>query len=100
MSYTIEFRTEARQDILEAVAWYEKVRKGLGNEFLVAIENELHFIEENPYYHKEKYKGIRKAITKRFPYIIYFKIESENQVLVYAVLHMKRNPGIWKRRRK
>lgn len=98
MSYTVNFRKEAQKDILEAIAWYEEVRKGLGNELLIAIENKRHFIEENPYYHEDKYKGIRKAITKRFPYILYYRIESENEVLVYAVLHMKRNPGIWKRR--
>lgn len=100
MSYTVEFRKEAQQDILEALAWYEEVRKGLGEEFLIAIENEKHFTEENPYYHAEKYNGIRKAITKRFPYILYYKIESKNKVLVYAVLHMRRNPGIWKMRAK
>ena len=98
MSYTVEFRKEAQQDILEAVAWYEEIRKGLGSEFLIAIENEKHFIEENPYYHEDKYKGIRKAVTKHFPYILYYRIESNNYVMIYAVLHMKRNPKVWKRR--
>ena len=98
MSYEVEFRKEAQQDILEAIAWYEEIRKGLGGELLIAIENEKNFIEENPYYHEDKYKGIRKAVTKRFPYILYYRIESENKVLVYAALHMRRNPRIWKRR--
>ena len=98
MNYKVEFRKEAQQDIFEAIAWYEKIRKGLGEELLIAIENEKNFIEENPYYHEDKYKGIRKAITKRFPYILYYRIESENRVLIYAVLHIKRNPKIWRSR--
>ena len=45
MSYTVEFRKEAQQDILEAITWYEEIRKGLGSELLIAIENEKHFIK-------------------------------------------------------
>ena len=98
MKWVVEFRVEAQKDILEAIIWYEKNREGLGDEFLIAVENEKHFIEQNPYYYEEKYKGIRRAITKRFPYILYYKIESETKVLVYAVLHMKRSPRTWKKR--
>ena len=100
MSYTVDFRKEAQQDMLETIAWYEERREGLGDELLIAIENEIHLIEQNPYNYEDKYKGIRKAITKRFPYILYYRIESDNQVLIYAVLHMKRSPGKWKRRQK
>jgi len=92
MKYLVDFRIEAHQDILEAIEWYEEKREGLGDELFIAIENEKHFIEHNPYHYEDKYKGIRKAITKRFPYILYYRIESESQVLVYAVLHMKRSP--------
>lgn len=74
------------------------VREGLGDEFFIAIQNEKHLIETNPFYYEDKYNGIRKSITKRFPYVIYYRIESENSVLVYAVLHMKRSPEKWERR--
>lgn len=98
MKYEVEFRKEAHQDILEAIVWYEGRREGLGDELFIAIENEKHFIERNPYHYEDKYKGIRKAITKRFPYILYYRIESESKVLVYAVLHMKRSSRLWKGR--
>lgn len=98
MKYEVVFRKEAQQDILEAINWYEKRREGLGDELFIAIENEKHFIESNPYHYEDKYKGIRKAITKRFPYIIYYRIESDNKLLVYAVLHMKRSTGLLKKR--
>lgn len=98
MKYQVDFRKEAHLDILEAITWYEERREGLGDELFIAIENEMHFIAQNPYYYEDKYKGIRKAITKRFPYILYYRIESESQVLVFAVLHMKRSPRLWKGR--
>jgi toxin ParE1/3/4 len=98
MKYKVEFRKEAYLDILEAIEWYEKRREGLGDEFFIAIEDQKHFIETNPYHYEDKYKGIRRAITKRFPYVIYYRIESGSAVLVYAVMHMKRSPMKWKRR--
>ena len=98
MKYEVEFRKEAHQDILEAIVWYEGRREGLGDELFIAIENEKHFIERNPYHYEDKYKGIRKAITKRFPYILYYRIESNSKILVYAVLHMKRSSRLWKGR--
>jgi toxin ParE1/3/4 len=98
MKYQVDFRKEAHKDILEAVEWYEERREGLGDELFIAIENAKNFIEQNPYYYEDKYKGVRKAITQRFPYILYYKIESESQVLVYAVLHMKRSPRLWRKR--
>lgn len=98
MSYEVEFRKEAHQDILEAIVWYEGRREGLGDELFIAIGNVKHFIERNPYHFEDKYMGIRKAITRRFPYIIYYRIESDTKVLVYAVLHMKRSSILLKRR--
>ena len=38
MKYKVDFRKEAHLDILEAVAWYEERRVGLGDELFIAIE--------------------------------------------------------------
>ena len=100
MKYKVEFRKEAQLDILETIIWYEKRRIGLGDEFFIALENVKHFIEQNPHHFEDKYKGIRKAITKRFPFIIYYRIESKNRILVFAVLHMKRSSKLWEERLK
>ena len=99
MKYTVDFRKEAHKDILEAIEWYESRSEGLGDELFIAIEKSKHFIEINPYYYEDKYKGIRKAIVARFPYILYYQIVDESRVLVYAVLHMKRSPKVWRKRR-
>ncbi|MFY9609511.1 MAG: hypothetical protein WAU45_12960 [Blastocatellia bacterium] len=37
-----------------------------------------------------------RAITRRFPYAIYFSVEDE--VIVFAVLHTARDPAEWQRR--
>jgi len=100
MKFTLEFRKEALQDILEAISWYEFQLEGLGDEFFISLENSKHQIEQNPLQFPQKYKGIRKSIISRFPYIIYYKIGDQNKVLVLAVLHMKRGPQAIKKKTK
>jgi len=51
MKYQVDFRTEALHDILEALEWYEEKHEGLGDELFIALENEKHFIEQNPYHY-------------------------------------------------
>jgi plasmid stabilization system protein ParE len=41
--------------------------------------------------------GIRRALTRRFPYAVYFSIEGET-VVVVAVLSTARDPEEWQRR--
>jgi len=90
MKFTIEFRKEALDDILDAISWYEKQAAGLGDEFFIALTNEVRNIHRNPFLYASKYKNVRKAITKRFPYIVYFIVSREGNIFVLAVLHMKR----------
>lgn len=100
MRFIIEFRKEAVEDILETINWYEKQVPGLGDEFFISFTNEVRNIRRSPLLYAAKYKQIRKAITKRFPYIIYFLVKSPNKVIVLAVLHMKRGSFNWEKRMK
>jgi plasmid stabilization system protein ParE len=98
MKFTIEFRNDALEDILGAINWYEKQIAGLGDEFFIALTNEVRNIHRNPFLYATKYKNVRKAITKRFPYIIYFIVNTANEIIVLAVLHMKRGTTAWEKR--
>lgn len=46
MKFTVEFRNEALKDTLGAISWYEKQITGLGDEFFIALTNELRSINE------------------------------------------------------
>ncbi len=98
MKFTIEFRKDALEDILGAINWYENQIAGLGDEFFIALTNEVRNIRRNPLLYAAKYKNVRKAITKRFPYIIYFIVSPANVIIVLAVLHMKRGDTTWEKR--
>jgi plasmid stabilization system protein ParE len=46
-----------------------------------------------------KYKGIRCAVIKKFPFSIFYLVEEEQQkVNIIAVLHNAQNPEIWEER--
>jgi toxin ParE1/3/4 len=89
----------AEEDALEAAIWYNNVKKGLGNEFLLALEAKFNSIQRNPDYFQTVHKKIRRALTKRFPYGIYYIVEDDT-VYVLAILHTRRSPAIWKKRKK
>jgi hypothetical protein len=98
MKFPVNFRIEAQNDVLETVQWYEDKLPGLGDEFFISFTNEINNVCKTPLLYEIKYKGIRQAIIRKFPYNIFFKITNEKAILVFAVLHMSRNPKVWKRR--
>ena len=43
------------------------------------------------------HKNVRRILTRRFPYKVFFFIEAD-QVEVIAVVHAKRHPRVWQKR--
>lgn len=89
---------EAKEDIDEAIAWYESQRRGLGREFAQVLDQKLDAILAMPGAHPSAGDGVRVTRTKPYPYGIYFETTSD-EIIVLAVLHLSRRPGIWKLRR-
>lgn len=58
MKYTVEFRKEALQDILNIISWYEHHREGLGDESFISLKKSKHQLEQNPLQFIKKYKQI------------------------------------------
>jgi toxin ParE1/3/4 len=96
-------RPEAESDIYEAYAYYEARSAGLGEMFLDSIESALQSIRDNPRRFPEvlrdPHESVRRALTKRFPFGIYFVLrESEQLISVIACMHARQEPGRWIRR--
>jgi plasmid stabilization system protein ParE len=70
---------------------------GLGREFLDQLRATDHRILENPLAFRHIRLGIRRALTRKFPYGIYFSID-EATILILAVLHCARDPAEWQQR--
>lgn len=91
MSRRLVVRPEAEVDITHAFAWYEQRVIGLGHDFLLQLDALLHAIQRAPQHYPRVYKTIRRALTRRFPYQVFF-LENDEQVVVLAVLHALRDP--------
>jgi plasmid stabilization system protein ParE len=91
--------TEAAElDINAAAVWYEREAVGLGRQFLDAVTATLKRIENNPQQFPLVYGDKRRALLKRFPYGLYFRVEPTVAVVV-GCFHGHRNPKAWQSRR-
>ena len=97
MKYKLIIRPEAEEDLAEAFIWYEERRKGLGYDFLLQINIALRFLERNPLAFPEKYKGVRRCLIKRFPYMIFYLVEGQ-MVNILGVIYAGRDPKWVKKR--
>ncbi len=97
MKKRVMIRPEAESDIEDAYKWYESQRKGLGEDFLLCIEEALSRASRNPAVYSVVYKEVRRVLIRRFPFGVFF-LEDETNISVLAVLHARRNPKTWKSR--
>lgn len=72
-----------------AAAWYDGCRAGLGDEFLAAVDAGLAQLEDGPDRFPLYYRSLRRLLTDRFPYKIFFRIRGD-EVIVSRVLHSAR----------
>lgn len=62
MIYELLIRPEAESDMLEAYAWYEDRRPGLGAQFLQAAESCLERIQRYPLAYAKVEDEVRRAL--------------------------------------
>ena len=99
MNFELIVRPDSELDIEEAYEWYEERSKGLGKEFINAVEDCLFQIQNNPNIYSKVYKKIRRGMVKKFPYGIFYLIQ-RNTIVVLGCFHFKRSPEHWKSRAK
>jgi plasmid stabilization system protein ParE len=97
VKYRLIIRPEAEADLTHAYEWYESQLTGLGAEFLLVVEASLAAVQRNPKQHPVIYQRLRRALTRRFPFGVFYLIRG-NTVVVLAVLHARRDPQVWQER--
>ena len=81
-------------DIEAGFEWYESEQPGLGLEFLGEIRAAYARILDGPFKYEELRSGIRRALTRRFPYAVYFSVD-DDLIVIIAVLDTARDPAEW-----
>jgi plasmid stabilization system protein ParE len=90
-------RPLAQADIDDAVTWYEQRQSGLGSRFLDVLDDAFTRIRDTPLQFPTISADVRRALLHTFPCALYFR-ETEQAVTILAVLHLHRDPRIWRRR--
>ena len=93
----IKFHPKADIELQEAIHWYASKRLGLDYEFMRCVDETISRITSDPEMFPVALRNTRKAMVRRFPYIIYYEIR-KNELMVLAVFHSKRNPVNWQGR--
>ena len=70
MAHRLHLWDEADIDVVDAVAWYEEQRSGLGAELLIELDAVMQRIVEMPLQFPEVKDGVRRALLHRFPYSV------------------------------
>lgn len=97
MSLDCVFRPEFFEDARRARDWYEYEQTGLGVQFADCLNKTVDSIAASPELFSLVDRITRVAVIRPFCYGAYFRVENE-QVVFLAVLHLRRKPGLWRRR--
>ncbi len=99
MIFSIKILTEASIDIKEITGWYKNISQPLAARFVSQLYESFERITSNPNAWFNINKKARRHRLSNFPYLILFFQEGDN-IIVFAVIHERRNPKTWKRRMK
>jgi plasmid stabilization system protein ParE len=91
MNRVVVLRRAAEKEFGDAIAWYEAGRAGLGQGFRAAIEEYFQRIAANPEWFPAVRGEVRRAVVRRFPFVIHFLIEKERLVIL-SIFHTSRQP--------
>jgi plasmid stabilization system protein ParE len=97
MSRALVLRRIAAEEFDDSIAWYDRQRAGLGREFRATVEDHLRQITDNPERFPRVRRNVRRAVVRRFPFVIHFLVDAD-QVVVLSVFHTSRDPGRLKSR--
>jgi toxin ParE1/3/4 len=97
---TLVFHPLAEREFIAAARFYETRAPGLGADFIRQVARILSEIVAHPN-SGSLFVGstIRRRLIQRFPFGIVYELESAN-ISVIAVMHLRRRPGYWQRRRR
>ena len=97
MSLVLKILTEASVDIKEYTTWYSDISPSLSIRFVSQLYDGFAKIVDNPDAWFNLAPRVKRYKLPNFPYLILF-FEEPGFIVVFAVIHEKRDPKNWKRR--
>ena len=91
----VEIVAAAETELDDAIAYYNAQRPGLGSEFAATVQR----IVDYPNAWQKLAAGARRCQLQRFDYGLIYWVHGD-VATIYAVMHLKRRPGYWRKRLK
>jgi len=95
---TYHFAPEAVDEYIGATAHYSQVRQELARSFVEEVERGIASILEYPRAYPLVVEDVRRYLIRRFPFALFYTIESDNTIWIVAVGQVKRQQDYWKDR--
>jgi toxin ParE1/3/4 len=95
----IEYHPALERELQDIRNFYESKTKGLGAAFVDEFEKLVRKISSNPGRWMVIEADIRRALMKRFPYVVYFRQASQDRVRITVVKHQRRHPSAGRERK-
>jgi hypothetical protein len=91
------FHPDAYDEMIQSALFYEGKSEGLGSDFLAAVEETTHRIEQAPKAGHIDRANIRKRLVSGFPFTILYELHTD-RIFIAAVMHQHRRPRYWQTR--
>jgi len=80
----------AQEDLADGFAFYERQSPGLGTYFFESLSSDIDSLLLYAGVHRKAF-GFHRLLSRRFPYAVYYSMESET-AFVRAVLNCRSDP--------
>lgn len=92
-----KFHPGAAGEYLAACRYYAEIDGEIGEAFFRGVEAAIARIVAQPKAWPQIEEDVRRHLLKRFPFCIYYTIETDF-LLIVAIMHFRRRPGHWRKR--
>lgn len=90
----VHFLTLAKQEVDEAVRWFDQRQQGTGVRFLDEPDRVVRRVRAYPFASTEIEPQIRRCLFARFPYALIYGVDDQG-IVVIAMAHTHRQPDYW-----
>lgn len=92
-----QFHDEALEEYVDAIRFYTRANRSVGERFVRSIEQAIAEIVSAPLRWRAVRVGLRRRVIRGFPYVVFYRVREES-VFILAVAHCSRRPGYWRSR--
>lgn len=89
----IEYHPGIEADLVQIRDYYNERCRNLGNDFIDEFERQVFRIAATPCRWRVARGDTRRALMRRFPYLILFRVVDDSVVRITVIKHERRHPA-------